>query len=112
VGRLSTGLIDIIKKAATDAVNTGDPTDGVYGEVLEVSPLRIRVGERLSLGSSFFILTKNVTNHKVEISLDSEENEGEKETKEVVVKNGLKIGDKVLLLRLAGGQRYVVWDKV
>ncbi|MCM3701421.1 DUF2577 domain-containing protein [Paenibacillus macerans] len=30
----------------------------------------------------------------------------------IVIREGLKVGDAVLLLRVQGGQQYVVWDKV
>lgn len=30
----------------------------------------------------------------------------------IVIREGLKVGDAVLLLRVQGGQQYVVWDRV
>ncbi|WP_026263256.1 DUF2577 domain-containing protein [Paenibacillus sanguinis] len=30
----------------------------------------------------------------------------------IVIREGLKVGDNVMLLRIQGGQKYVVWDKV
>lgn len=30
----------------------------------------------------------------------------------IVIREGLKVGDTVLLLRMQGGQKYVVWDRV
>ncbi|GIP10388.1 hypothetical protein J1TS5_25580 [Paenibacillus macerans] len=30
----------------------------------------------------------------------------------IVIREGLKVGDTVLLLRVQGGQQYVVWDRV
>ena len=32
--------------------------------------------------------------------------------KKICIYNGLKVGEKVLLLRCSGGQQYVVWDRV
>ena len=118
MGRLSSGLTEIIKRVALDAVHAESPTEAVFGKVLSVNPLKIKVGDKLQLGSTFFILTKNVQDYEVEIEgdfssgTDETPTTAESTSKTVIIKNGLKVNDKVLLLRLLGGQRYVVWDKV
>lgn len=99
-------LIQIIKKAAVDAVEASNPAKLMYGTVTAVSPLAIKIDQRFTVTEAFLILTKNVRDYKVKMSV----NGGAEQ--EYTVKNALKVGDKVILLREQGGQKYIVMDKV
>ena len=191
-------LIEIIKKAALDAVKNSDPACIMYGKVTKVNPLKIQVNKKLTLTADQLILTKNVSNFsmKASFSLETSEalgthshdfntdtdnalgdhshsislttgsalgghthtqtdntetsevnlahthdvsgNTGSENlqhshsisgstgtenlkhkhtiemtgTKTITVDNSLKKGDEVILLRQAGGQEYIVLDKV
>lgn len=78
-------LLEIIKKAAVDAVNASDPMDYCFGKVIGLTPLEISLEQKL-------ILKKN--------QLDTASSASD-----------LKIGDKVILLKKKGGQKYLVIDK-
>lgn len=80
-------LIEIIKKAAVDAVAASKPMSVVYGKVLSTSPLRIQVDQRLTLDDDFIVLTQTVS-------------------------GALVPDDRVVMLMAQGGQSYVVLDKV
>lgn len=99
-------LVKLIKKAAVEAVNASDPTTIRYGEVISTNPLQIRIDQKLILGTAQLKLTRNVTDYETEMSV----NGGAKQTYKVF--NALKIGEKVLLIRMQGGQQYIVVDRV
>lgn len=99
-------LLQIIKKAAVEAVEASNPAKVMYGTVTAASPLAIKIDQRFTVTEDFLILTKNVRDYKVKISV----NGGMEQ--DYTVRNALKTGDKVILLREQGGQKYIVIDKV
>lgn len=117
-------LTNVIKKAAVEAVKAGKPSDFLYGTVVGVNPIKISVNQKLVLSSEFLILTGGVKDYSVEASVEwtTEENEGSDAveshvhnvtgTKKIMIHNGLKVGEKVILLMQAGGQMYIVLDRV
>ena len=62
-------LVEVIKKVAIEAVQASNPISLVIGEVTSVNPLNITVEQRLTLDEDFLILTKNVTDHYVDMSV-------------------------------------------
>lgn len=117
----------VIKKAATEAVEAGKPADYCFGKVISVSPLKISVEQKMTLGSAQLVLTRNVTDYKTTVSVDwltenksggsgessfSSHNHSVSGTKEITIHNSLKIGEKVVLLKQKGGQKYLVLDRV
>lgn len=138
-------LMKTVKRAALDAVDASKPVQICFGKVTSVSPLKILVEQKLTLGENQLILTKAVTNHWVDIevshytvndafmngkhthaifdtftgggscdtgNLDTTHKHAYKGRKKIMIYNGLLVGEKVLLLRLQGGQQYVVIDRV
>lgn len=99
-------LVKLIKKAAVEAVDASDPTTIRYGEVISTNPLQIRIDQKLILGTAQLKLTRNVTDYETEMSV----NDGAKQIYKVF--NALKKGEKVLLIRMQGGQQYIVVDRV
>ena len=98
-------LLKIIKQAAVNAVNASKPVHIVFGTVLNVSPLKIKIEQKLILESEQLILTRNVTNYKTSIVIDGE-------IKNITINNGLKINNHVLLVRMQEGQKYIVLDRI
>lgn len=100
----SNDLYNSIKLAAMKAVETSKPSDFLFGTVVSDSPLRISIEQKLTLGSAQLVLTRNVTDFKITIT------DGEK--REVTIHNGLKVNDKVVLIKQKGGQKFLVVDRV
>lgn len=98
-------IIEIIKKAATDAVKASKPVTICYGVVDSTSPLKIKIDSKLTLGSSQLILSRNVTDYTTTMTIESG-------NVQVTIKNAIKTGDNVVLCRIQGGNKYVVIDKV
>ena len=128
-----TDLVKIIKRAAMDAVEAGKPCDVLFGTVQSVAPLSIFVEVGMVLDETELILGELLTDFQTEFSFDDpevlqvfttwdmdEESESMpakmsfqgKVRHKVTVYNGLKVGDKVILLRKQNGQRFVVLDRV
>ena len=120
-------LLQTIKQAAQEAATAGKPFCFAFGEVITVNPLSIRIEQKMTLSESFFILTRAVLDHYVDITVshvtenraggggDAEfasHNHAYTGNKKIMVHNGLKVGEKVILLQQSGGQRYIVLDRV
>lgn len=84
-----------------DADEQSQPCDFMFGTVVSGSPLRIRVEQKMELGEAQLVLTRNVSDFKVKI-------EGETE---IEIKNALRSGDTVILLKQRGGQKFLVLDR-
>ena len=116
-----------IKKASTEAVEAGKPADYCFGKVTSVSPLQISVEQKMTLGAAQLVLTRNVTDYTTTITVDwltenksggsgdsafTSHNHSVLGTKQITIHNGLKVDDKVVLLKQKGGQKYLVLDRV
>ncbi|MDY3011714.1 MAG: DUF2577 family protein [Clostridiales Family XIII bacterium] len=84
---MSEQLLTLIKQAAVEAVQAAAPTEIVFGTVQSGSPLKIKIGSKHVIDEDFLI--------KTEASVDK-----------------LAKGDKAVLLRMQGGQRFLFIDKV
>lgn len=80
------GIIPIIKQAAIEAVNSTQPVAIVFGTVTSTSPIKVQVTPKLSLGKGNLVLTGTI-------------------------KGQLKKNDSVILIRIQGGNKYLVLDK-
>lgn len=128
-------LLIAIKKASVEAVDATKPTALVFGKVTSSSPLKINVEQKMTLTAAQLVLTRNVTNHTVNVTMNwtsenavhdhsytddgsnmttgsNTHNHQVKGTKSITIHNGLVVGDEVVLIRMQGGQKYLVIDKV
>lgn len=123
----------LIGCSALDAVDRTQPMNLVFGEVIAVNPLAIKIDQKMTLTDEFLILTNAVRDHSVDISVswttvddthkhgngndgqdtaETTHNHKVQGRKKITIHNGLTIGEKVLLLRAQGGQDYIVIDRV
>ena len=128
----SSDFVKVIKKSAIEAVKNSKPTDIFYGTVQSISPLTIFIDQKLILSEKFLIIPESLTDYETEISFDDssikqvfttwdmeETSESspskisfkEKIKHKITVYNSLKTGEKVILLRQQGGQKYMVIDR-
>ncbi len=103
----ATNMTQLIKQIAAEAVAAGKPCDIITGTVISVKPLKIKVSQKLTLSEDFLILGRNVSDYETEITLP-----GSVGKSKVTIHNALKKGDTAVMIRQAGGQRYLVIDKV
>lgn len=128
-------LVRLVKQAAVEAVRADAPMTICYGNVTSTAPLKIQVDQKKILSEAQLILTDNVRDFNVVLS--TIEGDGKSEgphytenesggagdaafathrhryqgRKKWRVHNALKMGEKVILLRCDGGQKYVVLDR-
>lgn len=129
-------IIEIVKKAAIEAVEATNPCALLYGVVVGTNPIKINIEQKLTLEIDHLILTNSVKDFKIEVELnhlteednfldtnhthpnviaaafDSTHKHTIEGKKKLIVHLGLKQGEKVLLLRVQGGQKYIVIDRV
>lgn len=123
-------LLNTIKQSATEANDASKPVQVCFGKVTSASPLQILVDQKMSLDSSFLVLTRNVTDYKTKITGGNVQNyyytdESQSGTApvspshvhavgkiSVTIHNALTVGEEVILLRMQGGQKYIVLDRI
>lgn len=125
---MTTGIIEIIKKAATDAVEAGKPCTVRYGTVKTINPLSIQITNNFILPESVLIVPQYLTDYQMDITLHdwatqnraggsghpafASHNHDIVGRKRITVHAGLQVGDKVVLLRQNGGQFFLVLDRI
>jgi hypothetical protein len=95
-------LLDSIKKAGAAAHAAGNPMAVMIGKVTKINPLEVNVDQRFTLTEDFLIVPESLT--RFEAVLASSE--------KLLIRSGLEAGDAVLMLRVQGGQQFVMLDKV
>lgn len=98
-------ILKEIQKLVLGVINAQKLSTVVYGTVLSVSPLEVQVDQKLTLYEEQLKLTRTVMDHEVEMSV----NGGVKQIYKV--HNALIQGDKVTMIRVHGGQQYLIIDK-
>jgi hypothetical protein len=94
-------MLDIIKKASLGAVSNTNPVAFSYGTVVAAQPLQIQVEQRFILTGQALIVPESVMESWAEL-----------EGKRILLHRGLEAGDRVLLVRMQGGQSYIVLDRL
>ncbi len=122
-----TTLVRQIKQAAVEAVEASKPCGVCFGKVVGMQPLKISVDQKLTLGREQLILCREVTDYETYLTVwwgtENETLIDENDTiphhyhnisgqKKILVHNALKTGEKVVLLRVQGGQKFLVLDRV
>lgn len=123
-------LLSDIKTAALEAVAASCPCEIKYGTVTSVNPLLVRLEQRITLSENMLILPKKFTDHKVKITAGNvknyyfltEDNSGSEAVDpphehavgdmEITVHGGLNAGDKLILIRQQGGQKFLIFDLI
>lgn len=132
----SNDLVKLMKKAAIEAVDASKPANMVFGKVISISPLKIKVDQKLILTSAQLVLSRSVTDYTIEMTVDhvtedhththtisdtytgggsasSETHKHEyKGRKEFLIHGALKVGEEVILMQVSGGQKYIVIDRI
>ncbi len=98
-------IVEIIKKAAVDAVTQTHLIKFIYGTVMSIEPIKINIEQKLTLEAEDIILTDNVRESIVDITLEGIQ-------RAITIHNGLRVGEQVLMIQMQGGQRYVVLNRV
>lgn len=119
-------LIDMLQGITLQTLAASSPVAVQIGRVMSTSPLTIELESKLPISGDAIVLTKNTTDWTAEITVDhhtenaaggsgdaayESHNHGYRGRKKFLVHNSLVVGDKVILLRESGGQRYIALDR-
>ena len=119
--------VELVKQAAVEAVEATKPVQYLFGKVISVSPLKIQVSAKSIYTEKMLILTRNVTDFEVDMTVShitenraggsgdpafASHNHEYKGKKKFKVHNALIVGDCVVLGRVQGGKRFVVFDRI
>jgi len=120
-----------VKQAALDAVAADKPIQLTYGQVISAAPLEIQVDQKTPLTTDHLVLTRSVTDYDIDMTVahQTEPHTHSHSTPQGVtssethshaysgkktfrVHGALKVGEHVILLRMQGGQKYIVLDRI
>ncbi|WP_066505547.1 DUF2577 domain-containing protein [Abyssisolibacter fermentans] len=112
-----------IQKTIKNYLEAVDLTDITYGVVTSISPLKIKIDQKLELPEQVLLLTSSVVRKEIDLkhvheyedsTIDGSSNKQTKEAfnEKIVITEGLEVKDKVMLLKVNNGQKYVVLDKL
>lgn len=116
---MSTGLIDIMKRASMEAQDSQQPCDLRFGTITSVKPLKVQITNQFILPESLLIVPQHLTDYEVDVTIPNwktSQYEGHTHAVEgknkMTVHNSLKVGDQVALIRKTGGQSYYILDRI
>lgn len=98
------GLLETMKQVAQATNDAGMPTAFLFGSVTKTSPLTIRVDNRFDISGDAIVVMKEFQAgfYPTHYHTDAKSE----------YYYGLAVGDKVVLLRNAGGQAFLVLGRV
>lgn len=110
-------LLKVMKQAAKEQSKAGAPSTVCFGVVVSTAPLQVQVDQRFIIGSDNLIVPQHLTNYSVNVSISGSTAESEGHAHKlgahvITINNGLKNGDKVVMVSQDGGQKYLIADRV
>lgn len=115
---MSSGLLDIMKRTAMDAMDANQMTDLRYGKVTSIKPLKIEVTNQFTIPEALIVVPQHLTDYEIEITtagydwLDNGGDEMTQSKRKLKVHGALKVGDRVAVIRKQGGQSYYILDRL
>lgn len=126
-------FVEMIKQASDEANDSKKPFSLLFGTVTSPEPnLEIFINQKLTLDEQQIVLTNNVRDYTIYMSTAEDHFTEHEESingtadptqflshrhtykgkKKWTVHLALKVGEKVILMRCDGGQKYIVLDRV
>lgn len=109
------------------SVKNAKPVNLHFGTVISETPLKIQLDQKIILTEAFLILSRNVTDYDLEMTVNHITEKMQKGGKDPSftshkheykgrkvfrVHKALKNGENVILIELQGGSKYLVLDRV
>lgn len=94
----------LARRIKDQRTNPRELSDLIFGAVISVSPLKIRVDSGLELSGAQLILSEMVKRKEIKVTVDDKTGTG-------VVFEALKTGERVKMLRVSKGQKYYVLER-
>lgn len=119
----NSSVVNVLRTLVKQTVDANNPADLLFGVVESENPLAIKLEDKRILDEDFLLLSDMVRDYEVDIEVSHvTENTGGgsgeaafsshchkyKGRKKIKVYNGLKKGEKVVILKRSGGQLFYV----
>lgn len=104
-------LLDAIKIASRNVNEASKPVELTSGQVVSVSPLAVKIDQKLTIPEKLLVLTDAARDYQTEMTLAGlTDSRGDSVSGRsiITIHNALKAGEAVLLLRMQGGQKYMI----
>ncbi len=111
-------FVEIIKIIAIKGVEGTKPLEVRIGNVRNTDPMKIELIGGFCISGKSLVLSENVQDKYFEVEVDwetetaSSHSHAIRGTKTICIKNSLKVGDRVLILRKQGGEKHIVVCKI
>ena len=106
-------LLEAVTQVVEKSNTAAQLTDLAIGTVTSASPLKITIdATQTPLEASVLLLTETVVEKRTTALKHKHTDEEPDKLENIVLQRGLAVNDKVLLLRVQHGQRYVVLSRV
>lgn len=107
-------MLEQIKKASMGAFNASNPLDIEFGNVIDNVNLTIKVNQKRILSKEFFIVPQRLTRYVKDLRHTHTCPDGTTSIAlfKLVIREGLLKDDNVILLKIEGGSRYIILDKI
>ena len=103
-------LCEVIQRIVQESIDAQKPTDIATGTVVSTSPLKISVSMELPpMSGDDLVLTEAVKAWDETVTI---EYNGGTPQSAVIHHKGLNLNDKVVMIRVSKGQRFVVLSRV
>lgn len=106
-------MIETIKQASVNAIGANNPLDIQFGTIID-DDLTIQIDQKRILPKDFFIVPEQMTAYAVDLTHNHTCSDSltSNSLGTVVIREGLKKGDVVILLKIEQGARFLILDKV
>lgn len=107
-------MLEQIKRASMGAFNASNPLDIEFGTVIDNVNLTIKVNQKRILSKEFFIVPQRLTRYVKDLKHTHTCPDGTTSQAlfQLVIREGLLKDDNVILLKIEGGARYLILDKI
>lgn len=103
-------LIDVLHQIIQENQKASHPTDLVFGTVISTAPLSVQLEtSMLPIPADALVLTDSVIGRTATVSGTT--SDGASYTVVVPIQNALQVGEKVVMLRCAAGQRFIILSR-
>lgn len=99
-------ILNDIKDIVKDTVQAINPADIIMGVIYSVDPLVVEVDKNTDLYvPDSFLLPEHLTDREVTIRINGQ-------LENIIIYDGLKVGDAVYMIKSNGGQHLLILDRV
>lgn len=107
-------LGDVIKEVVKEYNASQQLANIISGEVKSLNPLTVIIDQRFEIQESALWLPESLTRYEIDLKHKHKttgDDTQEALTEKIVIREGLKVGDAVILIKAQGGASYLIADK-